>query len=121
MTSSSSSSSSSTSEETDTPFVPYGGFPSIIRNVDESTDKKGLETRGFSTTNIVDIQNIMNTNKKTTMFLAFGPEDENAVHSDNSISVDLGKVFDENSQKFDGISFSGGVPPNIKPKNIRRR
>lgn len=56
-------------------FEPMGGFPSIIR-ADDDISEKTLESRGFTTTNIVSISNIMDSKKKENLFMAFGSEDE---------------------------------------------
>lgn len=44
-------------------FEPMGGFPSIIR-ADEDISEKTLESRGFATTNIVSISNIMDSKEE---------------------------------------------------------
>lgn len=59
-------------------FRPMGGFPSIIRK-DDMISEKTLETRGFGTTNIVSINNIMNSKKKENLFSAFGSEEEDGL------------------------------------------
>ena len=59
-------------------FEPLGGFPPIVR-VDDVTSEKTLESRGFATTNIVNVSNIMDTKKKENLFIAFGTEDEDGI------------------------------------------
>lgn len=58
-----------------------GGFPpiKIIRKKTNLNEKK-LETRGFSTTNIVDIGKIMESKKKESFFNAFGTENEDDMY-----------------------------------------
>lgn len=56
-------------------FEPRGGFPPIIRIKKEDISSKTLETRGFVSSNIVSINDIMNQKKKT-LFLAFGDKTE---------------------------------------------
>lgn len=60
-------------------FEPMGGFPSIIRLKNEKVTKQTLESRGFGTTNIVSINNIMENKKKENLFIAFGTEEEDGV------------------------------------------
>ncbi len=57
-------------------FVPIGGFPPIILN-NPKIKNDVLESRGFTSTNIVSINNIMNSKKKEDLFIAFGSDDEN--------------------------------------------
>lgn len=61
------------------PFEPRGGFPPLIR-LQENVEEKTLETRGFATTNIVNIANIMDTKKKEELFFAFGSDEEETGH-----------------------------------------
>jgi len=51
------------------PFEPIGGFPPIVRTEESDINKKTLESRGFATTNIVSISNIMDTKKKENLFI----------------------------------------------------
>lgn len=60
-------------------FEPIGGFPSIIRIDDSNISEKTLESRGFSTSNIVSISNIMDVKKKENLFMAFGSEEEDGI------------------------------------------
>ncbi len=59
---------------------PIGGFPPIII-VNKNIEDKTLESRGFSTTNIVSINNIMDLKKKENLFIAFGTEEEDGIDS----------------------------------------
>lgn len=61
-------------------FEPIGGYPPIVRSDDAKIESKTLESRGFSKTNIVNIGNIMDSNKKDNLFIAFGNEDEDGVN-----------------------------------------
>ena len=61
-------------------FEPIGGFPSIILGNEDNIEGKVLETRGFAGTNIVSINNIMDSKKKENLFLAFGSEGEDGMH-----------------------------------------
>ena len=60
-------------------FDPIAGFPPLIRETDLIDTPLTLESRGFSTTNIVNISNIMESKKKENLFLAFGTEEEDGV------------------------------------------
>lgn len=40
-------------------FIPLGGFPPMIKKEDVQPVKKSLESRGFSSTNILKIQDIL--------------------------------------------------------------
>ncbi|AGF85238.1 hypothetical protein QJ854_gp544 [Moumouvirus goulette] len=57
-------------------FQPMGGFPPIIRNKKNNIDDNILETRGFTTTNIVSIGDIINNKKKQDLYFAFGSDEE---------------------------------------------
>lgn len=57
-------------------FEPMGGFPPIIPEENDNKPEKTLESRGFSTTNIVSIANIMDSKKKEDLFAAFGTEND---------------------------------------------
>jgi len=49
-------------------FEPLGGFPPLVRVEDikiTDNEKKNVSTRGFSSTNIINIRNILNKQKKT--------------------------------------------------------
>ena len=59
-------------------FEPVGGFPSFVLE-ENNISEKTLESRGFAATNIVSINNIMDSKKKENLFLAFGSEDEDTM------------------------------------------
>lgn len=80
-------------------FEPIGGFPPIIRADDTEIREKTLESRGFATTNIVSISNIMDNKKKENLFIAFGTEDEDGVN------YDIGNMFDINPHKFNQVKY----------------
>lgn len=63
-------------------FKPMGGFPPIKRKNQQLPIKK-LDTRGFVSTNIVSIGNILNTTKKED-FISF--DDNDGTNSDNMMS-----------------------------------
>ena len=69
-----------TNNNEDVPFVPLGGFPPLYRKDDKKPTEKTLESRGFVSTNIVSISNIMSSKKKENLFNAFGSEDEDGVN-----------------------------------------
>ena len=58
------------------PFEPIGGFPPIMRKDASALSEKSLEARGFETTSIVNISDIMINKKKENLYIAFGSEDE---------------------------------------------
>lgn len=76
-------------------FEPMGGFPSIIRVKDSDINKKTLESRGFSTTNIVSISNIMDSKKKDDLFMAFGTEDENGIDYAMDTMMSRPNIYDD--------------------------
>lgn len=58
-------------------FEPLGGFPPIIRlGNQKKPDDKTLESRGFASSNIVSIGNIMKAKKEQDLFIAFGSTEE---------------------------------------------
>jgi hypothetical protein len=67
-------------------FEPMGGFPPFVRKTDTTTEEKPLGLRGFSTTNIVNISNILEK-KKTNTFLALSSDEESGV--DESLIDDM--------------------------------
>jgi hypothetical protein len=80
-------------------FEPIGGFPPIVRTDDTKINGKTLESRGFATTNIVSISNIMDSKKKENLFMAFGTEDE------DGIDYNILNMFDENPYEYKDISY----------------
>jgi len=79
-------------------FRPIGGFPSIIREEDAKISNKSLESRGFATTNIVSINNIMESKKKENLFIAFGSEEE-----DGGVDYEMENLFTMRPRKYDKI------------------
>jgi hypothetical protein len=79
-------------------FEPMGGFPPIIRIDDAKVSEKTLESRGFGTTNIVSISNIMDSKKKENLFIAFGSEDE-----DGARMID--NMLDEEPHEYKDIVY----------------
>ena len=57
-------------------FEPLGGFPPIIRADDGKQVENNLGTRGFASTNIVSITNILQSKKKGNAFIAFDNAEE---------------------------------------------
>lgn len=80
-------------------FEPIGGFPSIILE-NNNINKKTLESRGFSATNIVSINNIMNSKKKENLFLAFGSDEE------DGLNYAIENTFTDNPYDYDRIDSS---------------
>jgi hypothetical protein len=66
-------------KDSDIPFIPLGGYPPLYRKDDKKASEKTLESRGFVSTNIVSISNIMSSKKKEDLFNAFGSEDEDGI------------------------------------------
>lgn len=58
---------------------PIGGFPPIRIINKNAISEKTLENRGFSGTNIVSINNIMDLKKKENLFIAFGTDNEDGI------------------------------------------
>ena len=86
---------------------PIGGFPPIVRVEEGKISEKTLESRGFSTTNIVSINNIMDLKKKENLFVAFGTEDEDGV--DYAIEG----MFTENPYDYKKIKYKE-IPIKLK-------
>lgn len=86
-------------------FEPLGGFPPIVR-VDDKVVEKTLESRGFATTNIVSISNIMDSKKKENLFIAFGSDDEEA---------GMAQYFEE-PENYTGISYRETKNMKLIPK-----
>ncbi|AYV85122.1 MAG: hypothetical protein Satyrvirus4_19 [Satyrvirus sp.] len=63
-------------------FEPLGGFPPIVRIDDTKIKDKSLESRGFATTNIVNIGKIMAARKEEDLLSAFGPDFEEETKSE---------------------------------------
>lgn len=73
-------------------YKPIGGFPSIIRIIDDKINTQTFESRGFSN-NIVSINDVINAKKKD-LFLAFGSDDEEMG----------GGLFDNEPDEFESFS-----------------
>lgn len=78
-------------------FKPIGGFPSIVRIGDKNISEKTLESRGFATTNIVSISNIIDAKKKENLFTAFGSEEEDG--------IDTQSIFNRTPHDYDDIGM----------------
>lgn len=87
-------------------FEPLGGFPPIVRVEDIKPKEKALESRGFATTNIVNIGNIMDTEKKENLFIAFGTEDEDGV------DLFIENMFDQKPHVYKDIVYED-VPKGL--------
>ena len=96
-------------------FEPLAGFPPIIREEDTKIPEKTLESRGFSTTNIVSINKIMDSKKKENLFIAFGSEDEDGV--DQLIQ----EMFDKKPNEYNDIVYKNSVNKNSVNKNISKK
>ncbi|XWV24870.1 n trans domain containing protein [Tupanvirus deep ocean] len=94
-------------------FEPVGGFPPIIRVDDARISEKTLESRGFATTNIVSISNIMDSKKKENLFIAFGSEEE------EGIDFAIEAMFDEKPYEYKEIVYKE-IPKRLS-KTIRRK
>lgn len=55
-------------------FEPLGGYPPIVRSEDSTISERTLESRGFETTKIVNIADIMQSKKKEDLYTVFGRE-----------------------------------------------
>ena len=80
-------------------FEPIGGFPPIIIIDEENIKEKTLESRGFATTNIVSIGNIMQSEKKKDLFLAFGSEEE------DGYNFLIEEMLDKKPHEYKDIKF----------------
>lgn len=88
---------------------PIGGFPPIISIDGDKISEKTLESRGFSTTNIVSINNIMDLKKKENLFIAFGTEEE------DGIDYEIENMFTENPYDYKNLVYKD-VPIKIRRK-----
>jgi len=92
------------------PFIPLGGFPPLYRQEDKKVSEKTLESRGFVSTNIVSISNIMSSKKKENLFNAFGTDEEDGVQSEIAVNGLYETPYD-----FTGIQLEPALKP--KPKS----
>lgn len=81
-------------------FIPVGGFPPIVKK-QKKIDQKTLESRGFASTNIVSINNIMNSKKKENLFTAFG-----STNDDLDTEMAASRLFDGNSATINEIDYN---------------
>lgn len=89
-------------------FEPIGGYPPIIKIDESKINEKTLESRGFATTNIVSINNIMDSKKKENLFIAFGTEE------DDGIDFLVGGMMDNEPLEYSDIEYK-----NVQIKNIK--
>jgi hypothetical protein len=82
-------------------FEPMGGFPPFVRKTDITKEEKPSELRGFSTTNIVNISNIMEKKKKD-VFLAIGSEEEGGFGEEDYL---LSDALFESPESYDRITY----------------
>ncbi len=80
-------------------FEPTGGYPPIIRIDESKISGKTLESRGFATTNIVSINNIMDSKKKENLFIAFGTEEEDGV------DFLVGGMMDDGPLEYSDVAY----------------
>jgi len=78
---------------------PIGGFPPIVSDTETKIGEKTLESRGFATTNIVSISNIMDSKKKENLFVAFGSEEEDGT------DFIIGGMFDRKPHEYNDIIY----------------
>ena len=88
-------------------FEPSYGFPGIIREDDIDVSKETLESRGFATTNIVNISNIMESKKKENLFVAFGSEEEEGAE------FLVERMFTDHPNDYTGIEYKK-IPKKLK-------
>ena len=81
-------------------FEPIAGFPPIIREDDANISEKTLESRGFATTNIVKIADIMKSKKIENLSLGFGPDVE-----EGAVDFMIQALFDDKPHEYEGISY----------------
>lgn len=93
-------------------FKPIGGFPSLIKKENAKISEKTLESRGFATTNIVSINNIMDSKKKENLFIAFGTEEEDGT------DFFINDFITENPYEYNNISYTD-IPLKLN-KNFNR-
>ena len=74
-------------------FKPMGGFPPIKKK-DLQTPSKKLDTRGFVSTNIVNIGSILNSTKKDD-FITFNDDMENGIIDHIYTSPNEYSIIDE--------------------------
>ena len=96
------------------PFKPRGGFPSIVRKEEADTSGKSMETRGLSKSNIVSINNIMESKKKENLFIAFGTEEE------DGITYAIERMITDHPHKYNKISYRE-LSENKLPKTSLRK
>lgn len=82
-------------------FEPMFGFPPIVRKTDIKPSKQTLESRGFSTTNIAGITDIMEKKKKNDAFIILGSDDESGFNDMelNSVLFDAPRTYNKISYK----------------------
>lgn len=81
-------------------FEPMFGFPPIVRKTDIKPSKQILESRGFVTTNIAGITDIMERKKKNDSFIVFGSDDESGYND-----MELNDVLFNEPRKYNKISY----------------
>lgn len=94
-------------------FEPIGGFPPIIRTDDIKIGEKTLESRGFATTNIVSINNIMDSKKKENLFIAFGSDEENGTN------FAIESMFTDRPHEYNDIVYKN-IPKRLS-KTLKRK
>jgi len=108
-------------------FEPMGGFPPMIP-FDEKLDKKIIDTRGISTTNIVSISDVMKKKQKTDSFMKFGSEESEFKKVSSYLTSDvdgfenpdivLADVLFENPIEYNKISYKSTKSSSLL-KNVR--
>jgi hypothetical protein len=91
-------------------FEPLGGFPPIVRIDDVKPVENNLGTRGFASTNIVSINNIMNSKKKGNLFIAFDNAEE-----EGGYDLMSDTLLYEKPIEFSGINYKE-MPKRLKKK-----
>lgn len=83
-------------------FEPAGGFPPIVRVTSTKPDEKTLESRGFATTSIVKIGQILNTKKTQPFISAFGP---NTTEEEGVADLVITNMLHENPHEYRNVSY----------------
>lgn len=91
-------------------FDPIGGMIAIVRVEDPEVTEKTLESRGFATTNIVNISDIMEAKKKENLFIAFGSEEEDA------IDFKIDAMLERTPDQYDDIKYKKIKLPKLLKK-----
>lgn len=82
------------------------GFPPIVKKKEKKISTETLESRGFSTTNIIDIADILEKKKNRESFIILGSDEENGYNSEN---IEISAMLNDKPHTYNKIIYNDNI------------